>query len=139
MQAYINNYLNFFSSKLSPTPTVLTIYRGIVMARDDISLQIGSRWATALKKRFPEKNTTKHVARAFDIELRTARSWLEGQAPYCKYLFLAGQKFGMGIIEEILFPDTKMTSIDEMLIGLEKKIYQLFDDIHTIRKRGGHD
>lgn len=109
------------------------------MTKDDISLQIGNRWAAALKKRFPEKNTTKHVARAFNVELRTARSWLEGQAPYCKHIFKAGQKFGLAMIEEILFPDTKMMSIDEMLISLEEKIYQLLDDIQTISKRGNHD
>ena len=37
------------------------------MLKNDISFELGIRWAEALKKRFPEKNRVKSVAGFFDV------------------------------------------------------------------------
>lgn len=107
---------------------------GITMAKDNISLQLGERWAGALKKHFPERNTTKHIAQFFEIEPRTARSWLDGQAPQLKYLFIAAQKLGADFIAEILdTPKNKMVNINKALEELESKICQLGAEIRSLR------
>ena len=56
------------------------------MTKDDITFQLGCRWAELLKKYFGRQNTAKAVARAFNVELRTAKGWLRGSAPYIKYI-----------------------------------------------------
>lgn len=136
MAVLLYNNNNLPSTKLSDDATILTIMEGFCMAKDDINLQIGQRWASALKKRFPERNTVKLVAKSFDIEVRTARSWLEGQAPRCQHLFVAGQKFGMGILFELFSPNKKVGKLEDSLLNLEKKIYQLGQDLRAIRERG---
>lgn len=135
MAILLHNHNNFSSTKLLCDMTILTMMKGFDMAKSDISLQIGQRWAVALKKRFPERNTVKLVARSFDIEIRTARSWLDGQAPLCKHLFVAGQKFGTGILFELFSPNKKIGKLEDNLLNLEKKIYQLGQELRAIRER----
>lgn len=115
----------------------ICIVLGIAMLKDDITFELGQRWATALKKRFPEKNRVKLVANCFDVEFITARSWLNGQAPYCKYVFIGGQKFGASFVAEIFTPNNawlKLNIIDEALTDLENKICQLLQEISALRK-----
>lgn len=110
------------------------------MLKKDISLELGRRWAEALKKRFPEKNRVKRVAGVFNVEVITARSWLNGQAPYSKYIYIAGEKFGAVFVAEIFMPTDdwlKWTNVDKALVELEEKVCQLCCLISTIRKDGG--
>lgn len=107
------------------------------MAKDDITLQLGQRWADALKKQFGPRNTAKEVARFFDIEVRTARNWLAGSAPYIKHLWLAGQKIGSGFLAELLTPNNKWKTyadIDKALDLMEKEICQLRKEIQHLAK-----
>lgn len=109
-----------------------------VMENIDISLQLGERWAQALKTRFPEKNTAKHIAACFNIETRTARSWLDGQTPILKYLYVAAHKLGVDLVAEILVtPNMKMVKINKELEELEFKVCQLGKEIRSIR--GGQE
>lgn len=104
------------------------------MTKDNINLQLGQRWATALREEFPERNTAKHIAIFFQIEPRTAQSWLGGQAPQAKYLYIAAQKLGPDFISEILeTPKNKMVNINKVLEELESKLCQLGNDIRSLR------
>lgn len=112
------------------------------MIKDDITLQLGERWAAALKKNFSNKNTAKEIARTFDVEVRTARGWLDGTAPYIKYLYIAGQKLGSNFLAELLSPNSKWltySNIDKMLEKLEKEICQLRSEIESLKKENGND
>ena len=107
------------------------------MIKDDITLLLGHRWAASLKKQFGTKNTAKEIARFFDIEVRTARSWLAGSAPYTKHLWTAGQKLGSGFLAELLTPNNKWktyANIDEALDLMEKEICQLRKEIQNLAK-----
>ena len=66
------------------------------MTKDDITFQLGCRWAELLKKYFGRQNTAKAVARAFNVELRTAKGWLRGSAPYIKYIYEKYKKYLKG-------------------------------------------
>lgn len=112
------------------------------MAKDDISFQLGQRWAELLRKYFGRQNTAKAVAAAFNVELRTARSWLDGSAPYIKYLWVAGQKLGGSFIAELLTPNTKWLNyfnIDKELDEMEKCICKLRDEIEALKEEMRHD
>lgn len=107
------------------------------MIKDDITFQLGQRWAAALQKRYNQKNAAKAIAKDFDIEVRTAWAWLYGSTPYLKYVWLAAQRFGCDFLAEILTPNVeweKMVNIDNTLLELEKKICQLRHEIASGRK-----
>lgn len=130
------SYTGLSSSQAIDTRIVM-IFERFEMIKDDITLQIGQRWAECLKKRFSTKNTAKEVARFFNVEVRTARSWLAGSAPYIKHLWIAGQKLGSGFLAELLTPNKKWktyANIDEALILLEKEICQLRKEIQNLSK-----
>ncbi len=112
----------------------------IDMTKDDITLQLGERWAQALKKYFGNRNAAKEIARTFDVEVRTARGWLDGSAPYIKYIYIAGQKIGAKFVAEFLTPNSLWSTysdIDEALEKLEKEICQLRRQIETLKQESG--
>ena len=43
---------------------------------------VGERWAQALRRRFSGPSAAKRIARELGKDVRTAESWLAGQAPY---------------------------------------------------------
>lgn len=115
----------------------LHIIERIDMIKDNITLQLGARWAALLKKHFGNKNTAKEVARCFDVEVRTARGWLDGSAPYIKYIYVAGQKLGSRFLADFISPNTKWntySNIDETLEKLEKEICQLRSEIARLKQ-----
>lgn len=115
----------------------LHTFERIDMIKDNITLQLGERWASALKKHFGNKNTAKEVARCFDVEIRTARGWLDGSAPYIKYIYVAGQKLGSKFLAEFISPNTKWntySNIDNTLEKLEKEICQLRKEIEDLKR-----
>ncbi len=125
------------SSNVMHNNYILTILKGLEMAKNDITLLLGQRWASALKKHFGPKNTAKEVARFFGIEERTARNWLAGSAPYIKHLWLAGQKIGSSFLAELLTPNNKWktyANIDEALDLMEKQICQLRKEIQNLTR-----
>ena len=112
------------------------------MQKDDITFQLGCRWAELLKKYFGKQNTAKLIARTFNVELRTAKSWLYGSAPYLKYVYIAGQKLGEGFVAELLYPNAKWKTyfdIDKELDKMEKSICQLRSDIQSLGQEMRHD
>ncbi len=128
------SYSELSSSQAIDTHIVM-IFERLEMIKDDITLQIGQRWAECLKKRFSSKNTAKEIAKFFDIEVRTARSWLAGSAPYIKHLWIAGQKLGYGFLADVLTPNKKWktyANIDEALDLMEKEICQLRKEIQNL-------
>lgn len=128
------------SANQTPLPrTIISVLKGYEMVKDDITLQLGQRWAEALRQKFGSKNTAKKIAHVFDVEVRTARSWLEGAAPFIKYIYVAGQKLGSGFVADILTPDNKwktFCNIDEALDEMEKQICQLRNEIKSLQERG---
>lgn len=137
----MSNTIFFISSKSSLSSvhaiTVYEILKGFEMIKDDISLLLGQRWAAALKKEFNTKNTAKEIARFFDVEVRTARSWLAGSAPYAKHLWVAGQKLGSGFLADLLTPNSKWkkySDIDEALDLMEKQICRLREEVRNLTK-----
>lgn len=132
--------LNKLSFVPSGTGIIVTVLKGYDMTKDDITLQLGLKWAQALKNRFGDKNTAKRIARTFGVETRTARSWLAGTAPYMKYLWIAGQKLGSGFLAELLTPNMlwkTYSDIDEALDMLDKEICQLRDEIRNLKEGDG--
>ena len=132
----------FLSSSWTPLSQneVSRFLKRIDMIKDDITLQLGERWAQALKKYFGNRNTAKEVARTFDVEVRTARGWLDGTAPYIKYIYVAGQKLGAKFVAEFLTPNSlwiTYSSIDEALEKLEKEICQLRNQIEALKQENG--
>ena len=116
---------------------VSQIFKRIDMTKDDITLQLGERWAEALKKYFGNRNTAKEIARTFDVDVRTARGWLDGSAPYIKYIYIASQKLGAKFVAEFLTPNSlwsTYSNIDEALGKLEKEICQLRRQIETLKQ-----
>lgn len=112
------------------------------MTKDDITFQLGCRWAELLKKYFGRQNTAKAVARAFNVELRTAKGWLRGSTPYVKYIYVAGQKLGSGFVAELLTPNAKWKTyfdIDKELEKMELCICQLREEIRSLEKDVRHD
>lgn len=104
------------------------------MVKDDITLQLGQRWASALRKYFSKRNTAKEIARFFDVEVRTANNWLQGNAPYMKYLWVAGQKLGSSFLAEILVPNENLRTenIEKALDLMEKQICQIRQEISSL-------
>lgn len=132
--------LSLPSNSALGTNRIIENLKGFDMAKDDITLQLGQRWAEALKKEFGNQNTAKQVARVFDVEVRTARSWLYGSAPFAKHLWLAGQKLGSGFLADLLTPNTKWktyTNIDKALDLMEKQICQLREEIRNLSEDNG--
>lgn len=105
--------------------------------KNDITLQIGSRWAEALRKRFDSRHTAKQIAKSFNVEVRTAQSWLGGQAPYIKHLWLAGKIFGSVIIAEVLMSENTWlgyAKLESHIEELSLKICQIREDIEQLRE-----
>lgn len=63
----------------------------------------GARWAAALHKRYMFA-AAKRIAVDFDVSVSTAKSWLNGQAPYAAYYSRAWELHGIDFIIEALSP-----------------------------------
>lgn len=67
------------------------------------SFDTGARWAAALRKRYLFA-AAKRIAMDFDVNVSTAKSWLNGQAPYAAYYSRAWELHGIDFIIEALSP-----------------------------------
>lgn len=77
------------------------------MTDKDIELlSIGDRWAAALRRRYIFC-AAKRIAADFGVEVRTAKSWLGGQAPNAIYYSRAWRLHGLDFIVEALAPDPR--------------------------------
>lgn len=68
---------------------------------------LGQRWATALRRRGPQRNASKAIARALreagcPVEPRTVQGWLLGQTPYLAQFLGAVRVFGPELAIEVL-------------------------------------
>lgn len=107
------------------------------MLQNDITLQIGERWAAALRRRFDSRHTAKLIANTFNVEIRTARAWLSGAAPFVKHLQRAGEIFGAIIIAEVLLPGSNWhgyARLENSLEELSLKICQIRDEVRQLGK-----
>jgi len=107
------------------------------MGQNTVTLQdesaIGARWAAALRRRHV---SAKEIARAFDVEVRTAEGWLQGHAPYAKYLLRAWRLHGAAVVAEVLAPGSdwqQSAAIDAALGDLENKLQHLKDELAQLR------
>lgn len=117
---------------------ILTEPEGKAMSRDTEGLLIGQRWADALRRRFVGAHQAKRIARALDCEVRTAESWLSGQAPYAKYLFRAARRFGAALVLEVLAPDDRLAEaarLETALDDVEARLRALGSDLVELRIR----
>lgn len=98
--------------------------------------EIGQRWAAALRRRYPGGFAAKRIARAFDVDARTAESWLAGQAPFAKYLLRAWRLHGGAMVAEVLAPDdgeAKAALNEAALIGIEHQLGKLGDELARLK------
>lgn len=104
------------------------------------TLDIGQRWATALMHRYPGRLPgsldAKRVARDFDISVRTAEGWGDGQTPYAKHIFLACRLHGPAILLEVFAPGTdaaRLAHLGESIAELEAKFRSMGDELARLR------
>lgn len=102
------------------------------------SAEIGRRWACALRKRFAA-NRAKLIAKAFNVEVKTAESWLAGGSPYAKHLCTAWRLFGAQIVAEVIAPGSSWESgaqADAILNDIEAKLAYLGEKIVYLKGGG---
>jgi len=100
---------------------------------------LGSRWAAALRRRYPDRNQAKLIARDFDVAVRTAKGWLAAGAPFAPVLVRAAHLFGAGILGEVLMPGSdfeKAAHLDGVLVEVEARLAALGDELVVLRKGG---
>lgn len=84
---------------------------GKATAEVDVALQaedggdpsgLGGRWAAALRRLYPPPHSVKQVARAFAVEMRTAKGWLGGQSPasihLCRLAMMHGPVMALAVL-----------------------------------------
>lgn len=94
---------------------------------------VGRRWAAALRRRWG--SNAKLVARALGANVRTAESWLGGQAPGAEVLARAGA-LDPAIVLEVLAPGSKLAaaaSVDAALAAVEARLAALRTDIAGLK------
>lgn len=103
------------------------------------SAEIGRRWACALRKRFAA-NRAKLIAKAFNVEVKTAESWLAGGGgPQAKHLCTAWRLFGAQIVAEVIAPGSSWESgaqADAILNDIEAKLADLGEKIVYLKGGG---
>ena len=112
--------------------------RSKAMANNDITFQLGQRWAELLRRHFA---SAKQVARAFDVEVKTANSWLSGATPYAKYIQIAAEKLGSEFVAELFCLNKRIktiANIDDELIKMEKSLSNLRQEIRNL-EQGNND
>ncbi|MBQ8347395.1 MAG: hypothetical protein IJY17_07335 [Alphaproteobacteria bacterium] len=100
------------------------------MTKNDRTVQLGRRWAAALIKRYGR--CAKKIAKDFDVEVRTARSWLnEEKTPFAVNFMRAWEIHGVGFINETLNPNRNIsnTEIQAELTEVRRKLERLSDEI----------
>lgn len=74
---------------------------------------VGARWSAWLRRAYPGPHAVKRVARAFEIDTRTAESWIGGQAPYARHFVKAAALHGPAVLFEVLAPGLVPPSDEE--------------------------
>lgn len=95
---------------------------------------IGARWAAALTRRYGRN--AKKIAGAFGCEVRTAESWLAGQAPFARVLISAWRLHGAAMVAEVLAPGSdwqRAATVDDTLSQVEAKLAELGDELAQLR------
>lgn len=113
---------------------------GITEALRDETDAIGRRWAEALRRRYRGEAAAKTVARAFDVQVRTAEGWLAGQAPYAKYLLRGWRLHGAALVAEVLAPGSDWhasASVEAALVEVETRLAGLGDELARLRVETG--
>lgn len=129
-----------FVVKISPR-FILQIWDklgGKDMIKNDQTIQLGKRWATALKKRYGR--CVKRIANDFGVEVRTARHWIdEEQTPYAVNFMRAWELHGIPFINETLNPNRTISSaeIQEALAEVRSKLEKLSDEIVLLLNERG--
>ena len=133
-----------FRARLSCAPDLcLEVWNslgGIKMGQVTETIQVGQRWATALKKRFPERCRAKYIAKAFSVEVKTAETWLAGGAPQAKHFCTAWRLFGAPVIAEVIAPDSDFShwaQADAAVAEIEQKIALINEKLIFLRRSGG--
>ena len=100
------------------------------MTKSDSTIRLGQRWAAALKKRYGK--SAKMIAKDFDVEVRTARSWIEEEkAPYAVNFVKAWEIHGISFINETLNPNQEVSpaEIQQALTEVRQRLEKLTDEI----------
>ncbi|MGE4527432.1 MAG: hypothetical protein AB7D00_03600 [Rhodospirillaceae bacterium] len=107
--------------------------RTITNALHADAADVGGRWAAALRSRWG--SNAKLVARALNAKVRTAESWLAGQAPSAEVLARAGA-LDPAIVLEVLAPGSKLAaaaSVDAALVAVEARLAALGREIAGLK------
>ncbi len=99
---------------------------------------IGLRWAAALREKYMNGCLAKRIARDFNVETRTANSWLQGNAPYAKHLCRAGQLFGPAFVLKVISPDSLLAEVaeaDQAIMYLRRGLDELEVRLERLRSR----
>lgn len=127
---------SFSFSASSPLMSLYQILGGIKMV---LKVTVGSKWADALKKRYP-RSSIKLIAADFAVSEKTAKQWLAGQCPRAEYFVKAWELWGLSFINETLNPG-KQVSKSAVVFELQQtaeKLNNLKEQIVSIFG-GGHD
>lgn len=128
----------FIRERTAPFLRFCWMERGKEMSNKDNKSRVGERWAAALKKRYGDAHTAKKIAKDFDIEPRTAKSWLGGQAPYAGQIEKAGEKFGLKFLIEVLNPGIPVydgKDFEKAFEEVKEKIEWIQDQVSVLRRR----
>jgi hypothetical protein len=115
------------------TMTAMTRDLRAAAARTDATV-IGQRWAEALRRRYPA-DAAKTIARDFGCEVRTARSWLAGQAPRADALALGAVLHGPQLVAEVLMPEATRDAERRRIAQAIEDVGQTIDELR--RRLGG--
>ncbi|MDP2207041.1 MAG: hypothetical protein Q8K65_12135 [Alphaproteobacteria bacterium] len=69
---------------------------------------VAARWGAFLRGQYGTRHATKRIMRDFNVETRTAKSWLTGDVtPQLSSFMVAARLFGITAVLGVLFPETE--------------------------------
>ncbi|MDI1227373.1 MAG: hypothetical protein PSY14_06800 [bacterium] len=95
---------------------------------------IGLQWAGLLKQNYNTRHAAKSIARDFNCEPRTAKSWLAGQHPQLRHFMRAMQLFGVDAVLGVLVPETQThrSKLHDDLLELRSRLDRLSKELGNL-------
>lgn len=98
-----------------------------------LQAEVAGRWAALLREHYGMRHATKRIMRDFNVETRTAKSWLSGEVtPQLSSFVTAARLFGITAVLGVLFPDTdefEKSKLRDDLAALRSQLALLSDKL----------